>query len=70
MSPSVVRCPTCGRELEWSPASPHRPFCSERCRLIDFGAWLAEEHAIPGDAQPSDAEGARERPGEPPREEH
>ena len=45
----VVKCPTCGRELEWSSASPFRPFCSERCRLIDLGAWLSEEHAIAGE---------------------
>jgi len=35
--------------LEWATA-PFRPFCSERCRLIDLGAWLTEQHAIPGDA--------------------
>ncbi|MCU1314825.1 MAG: hypothetical protein JWN63_147, partial [Candidatus Acidoferrum typicum] len=39
----------CRREIDWS-ASPFRPFCSERCRLIDLGAWLSEKHAIPGDA--------------------
>ncbi|MGE0581836.1 MAG: DNA gyrase inhibitor YacG [Steroidobacteraceae bacterium] len=44
-----VPCPTCQRETEWSDASPYRPFCSQRCRLIDLGAWLSEEHAIPGD---------------------
>ncbi|MBV6415776.1 MAG: DNA gyrase inhibitor YacG [Steroidobacteraceae bacterium] len=44
-----VPCPTCERETEWSAASPYRPFCSERCRLIDLGAWLSEEHAIPGE---------------------
>ncbi len=49
MSAVRVRCPTCGRELEWSTA-PFRPFCSERCRLVDLGAWLSEQHAIPGDS--------------------
>ena len=49
MSPTRVKCPTCKREIDWSQ-SPFRPFCSERCRLIDLGAWLAEKHAIPGDA--------------------
>ncbi|HQX78778.1 MAG TPA: DNA gyrase inhibitor YacG [Steroidobacteraceae bacterium] len=44
-----VPCPTCKRDIEWSEASPFRPFCSERCRLIDLGAWLSEEHAIPGE---------------------
>jgi endogenous inhibitor of DNA gyrase (YacG/DUF329 family) len=34
--------------VEWGPQSPSRPFCSERCKLIDLGAWAAEEHAIPG----------------------
>jgi endogenous inhibitor of DNA gyrase (YacG/DUF329 family) len=44
-----VPCPTCKREIAWSEASPYRPFCSQRCRLIDLGAWLSEEHAIPGE---------------------
>ncbi|HEV7716822.1 MAG TPA: DNA gyrase inhibitor YacG [Steroidobacteraceae bacterium] len=44
-----VKCPTCGRQTEWSDAAPFRPFCSERCRLIDLGAWLSEQRAIPGD---------------------
>ena len=43
-----VKCPTCHREIDWSQ-SPFRPFCSERCRLIDLGAWLTEKHAIPGE---------------------
>jgi endogenous inhibitor of DNA gyrase (YacG/DUF329 family) len=37
--------------LDWQTA-PYRPFCSERCRLIDLGAWLSEGHAIPGDTAP------------------
>jgi endogenous inhibitor of DNA gyrase (YacG/DUF329 family) len=47
---TTVRCPTCRRPVEWSPQSQYRPFCSERCRLIDLGAWLTEKHAIPDDA--------------------
>ena len=46
---AVVKCPTCGRPVEWSDQSAHRPFCSERCRLIDLGAWLTEQHKIPGE---------------------
>jgi uncharacterized protein len=42
-------CPTCAREIEWSDRFPYRPFCSERCRLIDLGGWLSEERGIPGD---------------------
>jgi endogenous inhibitor of DNA gyrase (YacG/DUF329 family) len=45
--PAHVRCPTCKREIVWSDEFPHRPFCSDRCRLIDLGAWLGEKHAIP-----------------------
>jgi uncharacterized protein len=53
MSPTPVKCPTCKREIEWSE-SPFRPFCSERCKLIDLGAWLGEKHAIPGDTAPQE----------------
>jgi hypothetical protein len=48
-----VTCPHCGRLIEWSAASPFRPFCSERCKLIDLGDWLAENHRIP-DSTPVD----------------
>ena len=47
--PITVKCPTCGAPVEWHDKTPTRPFCSERCKLIDLGAWAAEEHAIPGD---------------------
>lgn len=43
----TVECPTCGAPVEWSAAYPNRPFCSERCKLIDLGAWASEEHKIP-----------------------
>jgi endogenous inhibitor of DNA gyrase (YacG/DUF329 family) len=46
---AVVSCPTCKRPVEWSDASPWRPFCSERCRLIDLGAWASEQRSIPSD---------------------
>lgn len=66
MSPARVNCPTCGRAIEWSPASPWRPFCSERCKLLDLGAWLTEQHAIPGERVEDDADA---RPGDPERSE-
>jgi Uncharacterized protein conserved in bacteria len=56
-----VKCPTCKRQIEWSDAAPFKPFCSERCKLIDLGAWLSEKHAIPGDA-PADADSSGETP--------
>jgi uncharacterized protein len=43
-----LRCPTCRRDIEWSDAYPFRPFCSERCRMVDLGAWLSDQRAIPG----------------------
>jgi len=58
MSPPRVKCPTCRREIEWSSA-PYRPFCSERCRLIDLGAWLSEQRAILAEAQAAESD----RPG-------
>jgi endogenous inhibitor of DNA gyrase (YacG/DUF329 family) len=46
--PLRVKCPTCRKETAWEN-NPHRPFCSERCRLIDLGAWAEERYRIPGE---------------------
>jgi endogenous inhibitor of DNA gyrase (YacG/DUF329 family) len=43
----------------WSEEFPFRPFCSERCKMVDLGAWLTEQHAIPGEP----VEGAPEAAG-------
>jgi len=45
-----VKCPTCGRQAEYT-GNEHRPFCSERCKLIDFGAWADEEFALPSQTE-------------------
>jgi uncharacterized protein len=58
--PATVKCPTCGRSIEWSDQSPFRPFCSERCRIIDLGAWLTEKHAIPGPESQLEADAPEE----------
>ena len=42
----TVACPTCGKPVEWE-ASVWRPFCSERCKLIDLGAWASERYRVP-----------------------
>ena len=42
-----VKCPTCRKETSWDN-NPHRPFCSQRCQLIDLGAWTEERYRIPG----------------------
>jgi endogenous inhibitor of DNA gyrase (YacG/DUF329 family) len=46
-TPIVVECPTCKAPVQWTKDSPWRPFCSERCRLIDLGDWLEERNRIP-----------------------
>lgn len=42
-----VPCPNCGEPADASAANNWRPFCSKRCKLIDLGDWLTEEHRIP-----------------------
>jgi hypothetical protein len=44
--------------MAWTEENEYRPFCSKRCKLIDFGEWATEKHSIPGDPVfPSDDEG-------------
>lgn len=45
----MVKCPTCKKSVEWSAENTFKPFCCERCKLIDFGEWLFEEKRIPAD---------------------
>lgn len=45
---AIVDCPTCGKKVEWKEANKFRPFCSERCKQIDLGAWAEEKYKIPG----------------------
>lgn len=46
----LVKCPTCGKETEYE-GNEFRPFCSERCKLIDFGAWADEEYNLPAESE-------------------
>jgi uncharacterized protein len=41
-----VTCPTCKKKFIYQD-SAFRPFCSERCRLIDLGQWLTESYTVP-----------------------
>lgn len=45
--PIEVRCPRCKTTTVYDPKNPFRPFCSERCKLIDLGAWASGKYAIP-----------------------
>ncbi|MCG7907992.1 MAG: DNA gyrase inhibitor YacG [Candidatus Thiodiazotropha taylori] len=45
-APTTVPCPNCGKSVLWQENSKWKPFCSERCRLIDLGDWLDENHRI------------------------
>lgn len=45
----TVRCPQCGRPAVYAPENPFRPFCTERCRLIDLGQWADESYRVPAE---------------------
>lgn len=55
MTPRTAICPQCGEPAVIGPGNPDRPFCSERCRLIDLGDWLSGNHRLPSD-EPVDIE--------------
>jgi len=46
-----MKCPTCGKPVEWKD-NPVRPFCSERCQLVDLGKWVEGEYCVPGEQVP------------------
>jgi len=45
--PPVVSCPICGAAVAWTAENRWRPFCSERCKLIDLGQWATEKYRVP-----------------------
>lgn len=50
-----IKCPTCRKETQLA-GNPFRPFCSERCKMIDLGTWASEGYRIPGEKAPRDDE--------------
>ena len=50
----IVPCPRCGAQAPYSPENRWRPFCSERCRVIDLGNWAAEAYRVPVPADDKD----------------
>jgi len=53
LRPRKVQCPRCGTETLYSAENKWRPFCSERCRMIDLGKWAAEDYRMPEDPSKS-----------------
>jgi uncharacterized protein len=49
----LVNCPVCGKSTPFTPANRFRPFCSERCKLIDLGNWASESYRVP-EQEPSE----------------
>lgn len=47
----MKKCPVCSKAVVWQ-GNEFRPFCSERCKLIDFGGWVNEEYTVPTDEAP------------------
>ena len=60
--PRLVACPTCGKSAPWTQANAWRPFCSERCKLVDLGAWATEKYRVPVAGEKEDPE--QSDPGE------
>lgn len=52
----MVSCPTCAKQVEWKSENRFRPFCSERCKKIDLGAWANEEYRVSQSAPTDDEE--------------
>lgn len=57
-----MTCPICKHTTTWK-GNPWRPFCSERCQVVDLGAWAAEDYRVPGPSltvEPSDPDSPQE----------
>jgi uncharacterized protein len=52
----IVDCPKCGRKTEFSPANAWRPFCSQRCKTGDLGAWASDQYVVSGNSLESSTE--------------
>lgn len=50
MKKEEILCPNCGKKNTWLPENKFRPFCSDRCKLIDLGEWADEKRRVPGES--------------------
>ena len=60
-TPRHVACPQCGKPAEWSQQNRFRPFCSERCKMTDLGAWASESYRVPLAEGPDDPDATASR---------
>jgi uncharacterized protein len=51
--PRLVRCPACGGDSIYAASNPFRPFCCERCKNLDLGAWASESFRVPDKNDPA-----------------
>lgn len=58
-------CPQCGQPAALDAGNPYRPFCSERCKLLDFGAWISGRYGIPAIEQEPEGDGEPKPPDAP-----
>lgn len=54
VKPRMVRCPACGGDSVYAASNPFRPFCSERCKNLDLGAWASESFRVPEETPPDE----------------
>jgi endogenous inhibitor of DNA gyrase (YacG/DUF329 family) len=64
VSKMTVQCPRCGQNCLFSPENPFKPFCSERCQIIDLGAWADESYRVPVQGSDPDESENAEIPGD------
>ena len=60
-----VSCPACGKLAVFGPQNKWRPFCSERCKMLDFGDWAAERYRVASEEKLEDSEEEKGKGDEP-----
>jgi endogenous inhibitor of DNA gyrase (YacG/DUF329 family) len=66
----IVDCPACGRKVAYEPANRWRPFCSQRCKTVDLGAWASDAYVVSAAASPETGreDDGTDDPARPPRD--
>lgn len=57
--PTIVKCPTCRVDVVWQATNEYRPFCSQRCKLIDLGDWAHERYVVAAEEDDTLSEGLK-----------